>query len=196
LIDHSVDRRLSWDEIKFGPHDYYYEDDDNENSSWWQSDVEYVMTPGGLERLDKDRDNDNDNEESHKRIQEDNQRKEDRKYRYKKDSTENKQEKKDSVKAVKTGYREDEQKDGNNESGNQNLQVSLPFHSYPLSANARNWELVEQQRIKRVSMDRLKLKQRGPERKQGPFVDSKTCRLNVFSGWRSVPTPTATVISF
>ena len=118
LIDHSVDRRLSWDEIKFGPHDYYYDDDDNENSSWWQSDVEYVMTPGGLERLDKDRDNDNNNEESHKRIQEDNQKKEDRKYRYKKDSTENKQEKKDSVKAVKTGYREDEHKVENNESGN------------------------------------------------------------------------------
>ena len=33
-------------------------------------------------------------------------------------ATENKQEKKDSVKAVKTGYHEDEQKDGNNESGN------------------------------------------------------------------------------
>jgi hypothetical protein len=76
------------------------------------------MTPGGLERLDKDRDNDNDNGESQKRIQEDNQRKDDRKYRYKKDSTENPKEKKDSVKAVKTGYREDEQKDGNNESGN------------------------------------------------------------------------------
>jgi len=117
LIDRSVDRRLSWDEINVGPRDYYYEDDDNENSSWWQSDVEYIMTPGGLERVDKDRENSN-NDEDRQRVQEENQQKNEKKYKYKKDSLETKPEKKDSVKPVKTVAREEEQKNENEESEN------------------------------------------------------------------------------
>jgi len=109
LIDRSVDRRLSWDEITVGPHDWNYEDNDNDGGSWWQTDVEYVMTAGGLERVDSEKNRDDEDVDKNKKMTqpEENQNKDDKKYRYKKDSTENKIEKKDSVKATRTVFIDD-----------------------------------------------------------------------------------------
>ena len=112
LIDRSVDRRLNWDEITVGPHDWNYEDNDFDGGNWWQTDVEYVMTVGGLVRIDSDKAKDDDDNENNNRKPQpaptDN--KDDKKYRYKKDSIENKIEKKDSAKATRTVFIDDEEK--------------------------------------------------------------------------------------
>ncbi len=66
LIDKSVARRLNWFRVSTGPHsDWDWEDDWNGNNyEDWNSNVEYIMTPGGLERVDKKDQNDRDREES------------------------------------------------------------------------------------------------------------------------------------
>lgn len=99
LIDKSVDRRLRWDEINVGPHDYY-DDNDWDNGNWWQSDVEYIMTAGGLERVDRGRDKDD--EDTYKKpLPPEQPNKDEKKYRYKNDSTTNPTEKKDSAKKTR-----------------------------------------------------------------------------------------------
>jgi hypothetical protein len=99
LIDKSVDRRLRWDEINVGPHDYY-DDNDWDNGNWWQSDVEYIMTVGGLERVDKARDKDDEGDNNRPQTEEQPQ-KNDKKYRYKNDSITNPVEKKDSTRKTR-----------------------------------------------------------------------------------------------
>jgi phage shock protein PspC (stress-responsive transcriptional regulator) len=54
LIDHSVNRRLNWFRVNMGHNDWEWEEDWGGNEYQdYHSDVEYVMTPGGLERVDK-----------------------------------------------------------------------------------------------------------------------------------------------
>jgi phage shock protein PspC (stress-responsive transcriptional regulator) len=54
MIDHSVNRRLNWFRINMGHNDWEWDDEWNGNRAEdWNSDVEYIMTAGGLERVDK-----------------------------------------------------------------------------------------------------------------------------------------------
>lgn len=62
VIKESVSRRLHSFHINSGRNDWDFDEDWN-NDYWWSSDVEYVMTPGGLERVDK-KENDNNDENS------------------------------------------------------------------------------------------------------------------------------------
>jgi phage shock protein PspC (stress-responsive transcriptional regulator) len=54
LIDRSVSRRLNWFHVDMGHNsDGEWDEDWNGDYQYWNSDVEYIMTPGGLERTDK-----------------------------------------------------------------------------------------------------------------------------------------------
>lgn len=56
LIDRSVARRLNWFHMNMGNHDWEWEDEFNGNDyQYYNDNVEYIMTPGGLERVDKDK---------------------------------------------------------------------------------------------------------------------------------------------
>ncbi|MDB5230519.1 MAG: hypothetical protein JWN76_1324 [Chitinophagaceae bacterium] len=52
MIDRSVSRRLNWFSFNNG-HRNNDEWDEDWNDQYWDSNVEYIMTPGGLERADK-----------------------------------------------------------------------------------------------------------------------------------------------
>jgi phage shock protein PspC (stress-responsive transcriptional regulator) len=52
IIDRSVARRLNWFHISNGRGDWDDYDDETDDE-YWESNVEYVMTVGGLERVDK-----------------------------------------------------------------------------------------------------------------------------------------------
>ncbi|MBV9989343.1 MAG: PspC domain-containing protein [Chitinophagaceae bacterium] len=54
LIDNSVSRRLNWFRMSMGRNDWDWEEDwgGNEYQHWYDN-VEYIMTPGGLERVGK-----------------------------------------------------------------------------------------------------------------------------------------------
>ena len=55
-IDKSVSRRLNWFRIHTGRNEWDWEEDDwSNNYEDWSSNVEYIMTPGGLERVKKDK---------------------------------------------------------------------------------------------------------------------------------------------
>jgi hypothetical protein len=63
VITGSVNRRLSSFHISTGRNDWDFDDDWNNDNESWSSDVEYVMTVGGLERVNKkDEDANNDDE--------------------------------------------------------------------------------------------------------------------------------------
>ncbi len=53
VINGAVSRRLSSFRIHTNRNDWEFEDDDWNDDYGWSSDVEYIMTPGGLERVDK-----------------------------------------------------------------------------------------------------------------------------------------------
>ena len=63
LIKGAVSRRLNSFHISTGRNDWDFDEDWNNDYSW-SSDAEYIMTPGGLERVDKKK-RDNDNEEEY-----------------------------------------------------------------------------------------------------------------------------------
>jgi hypothetical protein len=61
LIDRSVARRLNWFHMSMGHNDWEWEDEYNGNDyQYYNDNVEYIMTPGGLERVDKDKKNSED----------------------------------------------------------------------------------------------------------------------------------------
>jgi|LakMenEpi03Aug12_release.lakeMendotaPanAssembly.Ray.scaffolds.fasta_scaffold01014_27 phage shock protein PspC (stress-responsive transcriptional regulator) len=63
-IDRNVSRRLNWFNINHNNNDYEWEDDWNgADSRGYSSNVEYIMTPGGLERTKKEADDEFDNNE-------------------------------------------------------------------------------------------------------------------------------------
>jgi phage shock protein PspC (stress-responsive transcriptional regulator) len=74
-LDRNVSRRLNWFNINHNNNDYEWEDDWNgADSRGYSSNVEYIMTPGGLERTKKDEDNldsNNDDNDSEKNAVED-----------------------------------------------------------------------------------------------------------------------------
>jgi len=50
LIDRTVSRRLNWFHVGNG-YDWEWDEEWNSNNEDWNSNVEYIMTPGGLERI-------------------------------------------------------------------------------------------------------------------------------------------------
>lgn len=62
VIKESVSRRLHSFHINAGRNDWDFDEDWN-NDYWWSSDVEYIMTVGGLERVDK-KENDQNNDDN------------------------------------------------------------------------------------------------------------------------------------
>ncbi len=64
VIKSAVSRRLNSFHISTGRNDWDFDEDWNNDYEHWSSDVEYVMTVGGLERVDKKDARDNDNDES------------------------------------------------------------------------------------------------------------------------------------
>ncbi len=80
VIKGNVSRRLNSFNIHTGRNDWEFEDDWNNDYSW-STDVEYVMTPGGLERVDKDEENNDDSDavEKYKKSKEELQREYDKK---------------------------------------------------------------------------------------------------------------------
>ncbi len=61
-IDRNVSRRLNWFNINHNNNDYEWEDDWNgADSRGYSSNVEYIMTPGGLERIKKEKEEVEDN---------------------------------------------------------------------------------------------------------------------------------------
>ncbi len=61
-LDRNVSKRLNWFNINHNNNDYEWEDDWNGNDSrGYSSNVEYIMTPGGLERTKKEKDSQFDN---------------------------------------------------------------------------------------------------------------------------------------
>ncbi len=65
VITRSVNRSLNYFHFNTGRNDWDFEEEDwSTHYDSWSSDVEYIMTPGGLERVDKkDKHTDNDDEE-------------------------------------------------------------------------------------------------------------------------------------
>ncbi|MGV3594890.1 MAG: PspC domain-containing protein [Sediminibacterium sp.] len=59
LIDRQVSRRLNWFSLGSN-NDWDWEEEWNNDYESWSSDVEYIMTPGGLERVHKEENRDND----------------------------------------------------------------------------------------------------------------------------------------
>jgi phage shock protein PspC (stress-responsive transcriptional regulator) len=64
-LDRNVSKRLNWFNINHNNNNYEWEDDWNGNDSrGYSSNVEYIMTPGGLERTKKDFDNQYNNDDN------------------------------------------------------------------------------------------------------------------------------------
>jgi phage shock protein PspC (stress-responsive transcriptional regulator) len=94
LIDRTVSRRLNWFHVGNG-YDWEWDEEWNSNNEDWNSNVEYIMTPGGLERIktkedleeekrrktDAESDTDNDAVEQYKKSKEELQKEYERKQR-------------------------------------------------------------------------------------------------------------------
>lgn len=101
VIKGSVSRRLNSFHINAGRNDWDFDEDWN-NDYWWSSDVEYVMTPGGLERVDKKEDDSNNDENSEDAVEKYKKSKEELKKEYEKKQKEAEELKKELDKPVDT----------------------------------------------------------------------------------------------
>ena len=89
LIDRSVSRRLNWFHFTNG-HRNNDEWDEDWSDQYWDANVEYIMTPGGLERVDKSektKEDDNTTEDELKSIEDQQKELDQRKKELLKDST-------------------------------------------------------------------------------------------------------------
>jgi phage shock protein PspC (stress-responsive transcriptional regulator) len=103
VITGSVNRRLSSFHINTGRNDWDFEDDWNNDYENWSSDVEYVMTAGGLERVNKKHNDDvNNDEEENNAVEKFKKSKEELKREYDKKQKEAEDLKKELEKPVDT----------------------------------------------------------------------------------------------
>ena len=103
-LDRNVSKRLNWFNINHNNNNYEWEDDWNGNDSrGYSSNVEYIMTPGGLERTKKDSDyqyNNDDNSSDNNAVEEFKKSKEELKKEYERKKKETEDLKKELDKPV------------------------------------------------------------------------------------------------
>lgn len=68
LVDRNVSRRLNWFHVGPGASDWEWDEEWHSNYESWSSNVEYVMTAGGLERIEQKKDEE---EEKNRRLNQD-----------------------------------------------------------------------------------------------------------------------------
>jgi hypothetical protein len=69
VIKGTVSRRLNSFHINAGRNDWDFDEEWNNSYENWSSDIEYIMTPGGLERVNKKKDDDNNDEEPNDAVE-------------------------------------------------------------------------------------------------------------------------------
>lgn len=106
VIKGSVSRRLNSFHISTGRNDWDFDEDWNNDYQSWSSDVEYIMTPGGLERVDKKDQHNNEDEDQNSAVEKFKKSKEELKKEYDKKQKEAEDLKKELDKPVdSTKYR-------------------------------------------------------------------------------------------